>query len=546
MTAAAITKVYGSADPTLTYTLTGTLDAGDSFTGTLSRDVGTNVGTYAIKQGTLTAGTAYAITFVPANLTITKAALTITADDKTRVQGAANPAFTASYSGLVNSETSAALTTQPTFSTTATTASVPGTYPITPSEATSSNYEITFVNGKLVVAPAPPLISSFTPTTSVTGATLTITGNYFTGATAVSLGGVPAASFTVVSATSITAFVAAGASGVVSVTTPIGTGTLSGYTFVPKPTIAAGGQTTFATGGSVVLTASPGTGFTYTWARDGVDIPGATAATYTASVTGAYTATITANSISQTSTAIPVSSIYVLPANNFKITATGETCKTSNNGSINITASQSKSYTAVITGNSLNLSKPFTTTVDFTDLQAGTYNVCVTVAGEAAYKQCFDVVITEPKDLSVFAVVDKGGNTISLALDGSSSYFVELNGSIFKTDKDKLNLSLRPGNNTLKIYTSTVCQGVFEKNIKLFDDPMVYPNPFQDVLNLLTSPSVKTVVEIRNLQGRLVFNKQFNNENGNIALALENLEAGIYVLKAISAENETIFRIIKK
>jgi hypothetical protein len=82
--------------------------------------------------------------------------------------------------------------------------------------------------------PAPSLVS-FTPTTAAQGATVTIAGTNFTGATAVSFGGTAAASFTVVSATSITAVVGAGASGNVSVTTAGGITSLAGFVFSNPP-----------------------------------------------------------------------------------------------------------------------------------------------------------------------------------------------------------------------------------------------------------------------------------------------------------------------
>ena len=57
----------------------GSLQPGDSFTGSLARTAGENVGTTAINQGTLTAGPNYTITFVPANFTIVARAITVTA-----------------------------------------------------------------------------------------------------------------------------------------------------------------------------------------------------------------------------------------------------------------------------------------------------------------------------------------------------------------------------------------------------------------------------------------------------------------------------------
>ncbi len=107
-----------------------------------------------------------------------------------------------------------------------------------------------------------PVISSFTPVTAAAGTTVTLTGSNFTGATVVQFGGVPAASFVVNSATSITAVVGTGASGPVSVTTPGGTGTLAGFSFIPKPVISAFTPATAASGTTVTLTGTAFTGAT--------------------------------------------------------------------------------------------------------------------------------------------------------------------------------------------------------------------------------------------------------------------------------------------
>jgi gliding motility-associated-like protein len=86
--------------------------------------------------------------------------------NKKKIRDAANPALTVTYCGFVNNESAAVLTSKPTISTTATTTSVAGTYPIIATGAVAANYTIAYVDGVLTVDPAPPTISplnAFTP-----------------------------------------------------------------------------------------------------------------------------------------------------------------------------------------------------------------------------------------------------------------------------------------------------------------------------------------------------------------------------------------------
>jgi hypothetical protein len=73
VTADAQTKQYGTADPTFTYTASGFLNGDNAsvFSGSLSRTPGESVGTYAITEGSLSAGGNYAISFTGNYLTIT-------------------------------------------------------------------------------------------------------------------------------------------------------------------------------------------------------------------------------------------------------------------------------------------------------------------------------------------------------------------------------------------------------------------------------------------------------------------------------------------
>ena len=78
ITAAAKEKTYGESDPELTYTVSG-LVGDDTLTGALTREAGENVGSYAITQGTLTAGDNYTIDYTGANLTISEATMSVSA-----------------------------------------------------------------------------------------------------------------------------------------------------------------------------------------------------------------------------------------------------------------------------------------------------------------------------------------------------------------------------------------------------------------------------------------------------------------------------------
>lgn len=98
-----------------------------------------------------------------------------------------------------------------------------------------------WITGYLNPAPA-PTITSFTPTSGVIGTVVTIDGTNLGGTTLVKFNGVAATTFSVVSATRVTAKVPTGATtGKVSVTTPSGTATSTGNFTVtgPAPTYRA-------------------------------------------------------------------------------------------------------------------------------------------------------------------------------------------------------------------------------------------------------------------------------------------------------------------
>jgi hypothetical protein len=164
VTADPATKVYGAPLPTFTATyggfvlgetpgvLTGTLLFGTAATGA------SGVATYPVTPSGVSSAN-YLIAFGSGNLSITPAPLTVTAQDASRLYGDQNPAFAAGYSGFVLSQDASVLAGTLGFTTPAGLASDVGVYPVTPGALTSTNYAITFKDGKLTITPAPLTIT---------------------------------------------------------------------------------------------------------------------------------------------------------------------------------------------------------------------------------------------------------------------------------------------------------------------------------------------------------------------------------------------------
>jgi hypothetical protein len=150
------TRPYGSANPSLTATLSGFVSgetlAGSDVTGTAAcattATSSSSGGAYPITctQGTLDSADYSFGPFVPGTLSITKVALTVTADTQTRLFGAANPPLTATLSGFVSGESlvNSDVTGAAACTTTATSWSPAGSYQITCTQGTLSSADYSF------------------------------------------------------------------------------------------------------------------------------------------------------------------------------------------------------------------------------------------------------------------------------------------------------------------------------------------------------------------------------------------------------------------
>lgn len=121
-----------------------------------SATVPVNAGTYSVEVAINSPNYTGSTT---GSLTVNKAPLTVTAENKTRVFGNNNPQLTLAYSGFANGETSAVLDQVPVAETEATATSNAGTYPITIAGGSDSNYSMILNTGTLTITRADQTIN---------------------------------------------------------------------------------------------------------------------------------------------------------------------------------------------------------------------------------------------------------------------------------------------------------------------------------------------------------------------------------------------------
>ena len=137
-----------------------------------------------------------------------------------------------------------------------------------------------------------PTITPNGPTTFCPGGNVILSSNIVVGVNyqwnlnGVAIAGATAATYQAISAGNYTVTQTNGAYSTTSVSTSVAISTVNA-------TISAGGATTFFAGSNVSLTANTGAGYTYQWYNNGTTISGATNNSFSASISGSYTVTIT-------------------------------------------------------------------------------------------------------------------------------------------------------------------------------------------------------------------------------------------------------------
>ena len=241
--------------------------------------------------------------------------------------------------------------------------------------------------------------------------------------------------------------------------------------------------------------------------------------------------------------------VFRFPPENFTVVIQSESCSGSNDGEINITAAQTMDYNLTLNGNGLEIDQDFSDTFMADDLMAGTYSICITgTDGTNNFEPfCFDAVVTEPEQLGVSSEVDQSSLQAVITLTGSNSYNVELNGIVTQVTQPQVVLDLKEGINSLKITTNLPCQGSYEEQIFVSDEPIVCPNPFSDGLTIFLGREMDNAeVTVHTINGRLVQTRSHNVSGREITLNLGELPSGIYLLSIKGQGVRSSHKIIRR
>ena len=224
-------------------------------------------------------------------------------------------------------------------------------------------------------------------------------------------------------ATGIDYAVASNGSYTVSVTAGICSATSSPVVVAVRPypaaNISAHGGSTICTGGTDLLLASSGTGYSYQWYLNGFGIGGATSGTYLAQDSGSYYADITLNGCTLQSNTLSVS-VVAYPADSVSIFGPTTFCA-GDSVILGVTTGAGYLYQWLNNGNYITNANDSTLTVSAT----GNYNVIVSYAGCASTSTAVPVAVYSYPSATLTVTGNLtfcGGDSVTINAVDSSNY----------------------------------------------------------------------------------------------------------------------------
>lgn len=296
------------------------------------------------------------------------------------------------------------------------------------------------------------------------------------------------------------------------------------------------------------ITVYPASGFTYS-------IDGETyqeSNIFTGLGVGLYSVTIKDNdgNISPPATAI-ISVSDIISTQHYQVKATHLACPGTNDGKIDVKLAKAYPYTVTVKGAGIDKTEKFNgASYTVNGLAAGSYTLCFTIDGLAGYQQCFAVTLTQPQDLSVYAVKSANSRRAVYAVSGGERYRVTHNGTTRLSESSMVEIALKPGRNSIRITTENECQGIFEEEVYFTDTDklILFPNPTKGELNVII-PQTETAVtiELISFAGNVALKKQAAvSRNGTVQINLHGLPAGVYIVKVSGKSGVMVGKVIKE
>lgn len=245
---------------------------------------------------------------------------------------------------------------------------------------------------------------------------------------------------------------------------------------------------------------------------------------------------------------------------NITLEITSERCEGQSNGEAIVRVIETfVNYTVTISGTNINTTQTINgneNSTVFSDLAVGPYTICVSVNARN-YEQCFEINIDEAPILgAVFGVADNDEGdtdeeeTTSVNISsGTAPYTIVFNNEVVMVTSEASFSVNTSGGGLLEVSSAVACEGKISRVIEdLSPLKLTYgPNPVINNLriNIPNAPEDGVGVQIYDVHGKLVSNKQFNVQNGTyINVPFQNLTQGIYFVR-LDIEKTEMIKIIK-
>jgi len=298
------------------------------------------------------------------------------------------------------------------------------------------------------------------------------------------------------------------------------------------------------------ITVKPSTGFTYS--IDGKTYQTSNEFPYLS--IGTYNVTL--KNVSDGTVSSPVFAVVnasgLVAPNNYQIYVSNCTCRDTKDGAIAVTLAKALDYTVTVTGTNTGYKQSVMfsgTSYSLKNLPADTYMLVFKIDFLDNYEQSFNVVVTQPDDLSVLKVgAEKSRATYTLS--GGTSYYVSVNDNTTETQGDQVQVSLVPGENKIKIYTEKLCQGVYEETIFNSENGQIslFPNPTTGKITLgIPGEEESVTAEIISLSGALQLKqKLIVPKNRLVDLDVSYFISGTYIVKVNGSTLNSSVKMMKK